>query len=228
MISEIIPKAYDIEGRKIAKPSKKIFRPTFPMGRFLSQPLNTQYSSIDEIRQFLCTCKYVSDQEQFNKSDYWLPPEEFEERRKGDCEDFALWTWRQVIGLGLSSRFVVGTSGRYGEGHAWLTIIQNGKQCLLEPLACHAGLKLPRLSMLRYDPKFSVEWDGKNVHYSSHNKLEYNPSFGEVLPLFGEWLLLWAKMWTKYILRLFLLPFKWLHYGLKKLSKKLLVTNHAV
>ena len=130
MISEIIPDAYDFTGKKISKPVGKrirVFHPTFPMGRYLSQPLSNQFLTIDELRKFLFTCKYVSDEEQFGKSDYWLPPEEFEKCKKGDCEDFALYAWRQLIEMGIKSRFVVGESGRYGSGHAWVIMEQDGK-----------------------------------------------------------------------------------------------------
>jgi hypothetical protein len=50
-----------------------------------------------DVRNFLVGCTYVSDTELFGKRDYWQPPEDFEKRRKGDCEDFALWTWRQLL-----------------------------------------------------------------------------------------------------------------------------------
>ena len=62
------------------------------MGSFLSQPLNVVCRDIDEIRGFLSTCRYVSDQEQFGVKDHWMAPEEFEKTRRGDCDDFALWT----------------------------------------------------------------------------------------------------------------------------------------
>jgi predicted transglutaminase-like cysteine proteinase len=61
-----------------------------------------------DIRKFLKECQYVYDIEQFEKKDYWLPPEEFEKTKKGDCEDFSLWTWRQLMNLGYKCRFVGG------------------------------------------------------------------------------------------------------------------------
>jgi hypothetical protein len=62
------------------------------MGRYVSQPLIVKCESVHDIRQFLAGCKYVSDKDLFNKEEYWQPPEEFEQRKKGDCEDFAFWT----------------------------------------------------------------------------------------------------------------------------------------
>jgi hypothetical protein len=210
MIAELIPCAYDFTGIKISKPTGKrirVFHPTFPMGRFLSQPLTKQFKDINELRRFLFTCKYVSDEEQFGKRDYWLPPEEFEKCRKGDCEDFALYTWRQLIEMRIKSRFVVGESGRYGSGHAWVAMQNHGKNYIIEPLAC-AFRRLPRLSMIRYIPEISVEYKDKKFSYCSHKRLQYNPSFFEALDLFREWLFFWVKKWLKAFLMLLFLPIR--------------------
>jgi predicted transglutaminase-like cysteine proteinase len=104
MIAEIIKEFYDAEGRLTGSPSsrkrKKLFHATFPMGRYVSQPLSVNCRTIKELRKFLNGCKYVSDEEQFDRKDYWMPPEEFEKSKKGDCDDFALWTWRQLLETG--------------------------------------------------------------------------------------------------------------------------------
>jgi predicted transglutaminase-like cysteine proteinase len=102
MIAEIIPEAYDAVGRQVSEPfhRRKGAHPTFPMGRYISQPLTVKCTTMHEVRKFLDGCKYVSDEELFGKRDYWQPSEEFEKRKKGDCEDFALWTWRQLLEMG--------------------------------------------------------------------------------------------------------------------------------
>ena len=121
--------------------------------------------TFDDIRRFLSTCEYVSDPVQFGRADYWLPPEEFERRRRGDCEDFALWTWRQVMALGYSARFVCGHAGRYGGGHAWVTFERDGRTFIVEGLAARFGSRFPRLSTLRYLPRVSLSWDGAVLRY---------------------------------------------------------------
>lgn len=120
MIAEIIPEAYDAVGKQVSQPfsRRKGPHPTFPMGRYISQPLSVRCQNIEDVRNFLLGCKYVSDEELFGKRDYWQPPEDFEKQRKGDCEDFALWTWRQLISMGYDARFIGGSAGRYGTGHA--------------------------------------------------------------------------------------------------------------
>src|SRR5262250_3356035 len=123
MISEIFREAYDTQGRLTFPPDLRRrgrFPTSFPVGRYLTQPLSVQCKNLEDLRTYLCHCRYVSDEEQFGRRDFWMPPEEFERSRKGDCEDFALYAWRQLLSLGYSARFVVGSHGRYSEGHAWV------------------------------------------------------------------------------------------------------------
>ena len=94
---------------------------------------------------------------------------------------------------------VVGTAGRYGEGHAWITFQKDGKTFLLEPLNWPLGLIMPRLSALRYHPKFSMSWDGKTVSYYSHKDLKVSPSLEVMVPLIAEWMFLWASFWSRFV-----------------------------
>jgi Bacterial transglutaminase-like cysteine proteinase BTLCP len=195
MIAEITPDWYDTEGRKVFRPDsrrKSGFKPTFPAGRFLSQPLKYWCSDLTDMRRFLAGCKYVSDEEQFGERDYWQPPERFEESKKGDCEDFALWAWRQLIHMKYPARFALGSASRYGDGHAWITFQKDGKTYLLEPLSWPVGLTLPRLSVLRYKPKFSMSWDGAKVSYFEHTdrKKKWTPT--AIATLGWEWLIFWV------------------------------------
>lgn len=200
MIAEILPEVYDGVGRKTFRPDARRhsgFKPTFPAGRFLSHPLKYWCSDFNELRQFLGTCKYISDKEQFGRRDYWQPPEDFEQTRTGDCEDFALWTWRQLLHMGYASRFVVGSAGRYGTGHAWVTFEKDGKTYVLEPLARFAGVTLPHLSIVRYKPEFSMSWDGKAITYYQHENRRFSASGLNLLRLLGEWLFYWASFWLR-------------------------------
>ena len=199
VIAEIIPEGYDAVGRQVSQPfhRRKGPHPTFPMGRYVSQPLTVKCSTILDLREFLLTCQYVSDLELFAKEEYWQPPEEFEQRRKGDCEDFALWTWRQLLGMGYDARFVGGSSGRYDQGHAWVEYFQDGKCFLVESLFCRVADVMPRLSTLRYEPKLSVTWDGKTLKYFSHKKPEGQPGWRTLAPLVGEYVIFWARFWIR-------------------------------
>jgi hypothetical protein len=219
-VGEIIPSIYDVAGRPVGSPvarrHKRLFHGTFPLGRYVSQPLSKRCTSIRELRQFLSTCKYVSDEEQFNRKDYWMPPEEFEKRKTGDCDDFALWTWRQLLSMGYQARYVIGSAGRYGGGHAWVTIEKGGKHYIVEPLAWFAGETLPRLSMISYVPEGSVGWDGKRLHYFIHEKPECGVPVLQFALLVGEWMLFWVWFWLRFLCRVSLLPFLAMRRFLKK------------
>src|SRR5579864_5062851 len=103
MIAEILPELYDAVGKQVSDPfhRRKGPRPTFPMGRYVSQPISVHCENVEEVRQFLKGCRAVSDEELFGKRDYWQPPEQFEKLKAGDCEDFSFWTWRQLLAMGL-------------------------------------------------------------------------------------------------------------------------------
>src|SRR5262249_38484365 len=137
---------------------------------------------------FLRTCRYVSDERQFRRSDYWMPPEEFEKRRQGDCDCFALWTWRQVLQMGYEARYVVGWM-RNGASHAWVTFCKDGQCFLLWPLAAFVSRDMPRLRTLSYVPRMSVSWDGRDVRFYEHEDRAYAPSLGHVCSLLSKYIL---------------------------------------
>jgi len=199
MIAEIIPEAYDAVGRQVSRPfdRRRGVHPTLPMGRYVSQPLAVRCNTMNDLRNFLRSCRGVSDEELFGKRDYWQPPEEFGKRKAGDCEDFSLWTWRQLMAMGYDARFVFGAHGRYGAGHAWVTFFRDNKCFLVEPQLANLGERMPRLSSLSYKPEFSVAWDGKDLRYYAHRRPEVPPHWGHLLPLVPEWLGTWG--WVSFI-----------------------------
>lgn len=204
MIAEIISETYDAVGRQVSEPFHRRKGPhsTFPMGRYISQPLTIQCYSIADVRRFLVGCKYVSDEELFGKKDYWQPPEDFEKNKKGDCEDFALWTWRQLLSMGYDARFIGGSAGRYGTGHAWVEFAKDGKWYVFEPLFCQVGETMPRLSTFRYEPKLSVSWDGEKLRYFAHKKPKAEIGWSLLAPLVWEYLLFWGEFWSRNLWRL--------------------------
>src|SRR5205085_10962073 len=48
-------------------------------------------SSIADVCNWLLDCAYIADEEEFGVHDYWQHPAEFEARRRGACDDHALW-----------------------------------------------------------------------------------------------------------------------------------------
>lgn len=196
MFLEIIPGFYDFEGRKSFRPyeNKRLPPPTFPFGRYVSQPVTFKCQTFADMRKFLIGCRQGSDEKFFGKKDHWLPPDEFEKLKKGDCDDFAMWTWRQLLEMGYSARFVVGRFGRYGAGHAWATFADGGKTFIADGTRAPFGMTLPKLYALSYHPTYSVTWNGRDLSYYSHKKRESSPPIRAILPLLPSYIGFWMRI----------------------------------
>ncbi len=202
MIAEIMPEFYDAKGRKVLQPGtvqrRQGFRPTLPLGRNLTAPLKHPCADLEEMRRFLRTCRVIQPDHR-KEGDHWQPPEEFEETKKGDCVDFGLWAWRQLLEMGYPARFAGGKAGKFGAGHAWVTFEKDGKTFLLEPQLAGLGLKMPKLTTLRYHPYTSVGWDGKKISYYVHEDRNTDPPLRILPRLVWEWIAIWGWFWLRVI-----------------------------
>ncbi len=199
MITEIIAGAYDVDGVRISRPTKRHrVKPTYPIGRYLTQPLTVRVTTLEELRGFLRTCRYVSDEEEFGRGDYWQPPERFEQRRRGDCDCFAMWTWRQLLEMGYSARFVMGYVGIRGSRHAWVTFAKGGTHYLVEPLRAQFSLQMPRLTTLSHRPWVSVAADGRDIRYFEHRDVSSGFGVKAALPYVSEWLGYQVRFWPSF------------------------------
>lgn len=200
MFLEIIPELYDAIGKKSYRPhlKKNLVPPTFPFGRYVSQPLTIQCESLEQLRTFLMSCKAMSDEEAFGHKEYWQPPEKFEVEKKGDCDDFALWTWRELMAMGYRARFVAGRYGRFREGHAWVTFEKDGQHFIAEPRLRFWKRPLPRLHALWFHPIYSAEWNGDSISFYSHQEdKQWRLPFRQLLILSLEWLWFWTYTWIR-------------------------------
>ena len=101
---------------------------------------------LEDICRWLRKCEYVSDVRLFGHSDYWQHPIGFEELKRGDCEDHALWAWRKLLELGYDAELVVGrhVTAEYGEHHAWVAFARDGEYFVLESVdKSKHGMVLP-------------------------------------------------------------------------------------
>jgi hypothetical protein len=137
---------------------------TKPFETYFADTSTATVQSLDEICNWLLDCVYVSDPEQFGQADYWQHPAEFESRRRGDCDDHALWAWRKLNEIGVPAEFVVGRStgqdGQFG-GHAWVHFTSDGREYLLEAAATSRSAMVHELSdptiRKEYQPHFAVD-----------------------------------------------------------------------
>ena len=119
-------------------------------------------ASIGEIQDWLLGCQYANDTALFHEPDFWQHPCTFEELRRGDCEDHAIWAWRKLVELGMDADLVSGTvrhddGGRVG--HVWVVLRDGGTTFVLECVAKSSELMLRPLAEVRdqYRPEFGVD-----------------------------------------------------------------------
>ena len=86
-----------------------------PFAHYLNGDSRVRVHSIDDICRWLQQCQYVSDSDQFKQRDVWQHPGEFETRKKGDCEDHALWAWRKLTRAKHSGGICGGSSSSGGK-----------------------------------------------------------------------------------------------------------------
>ena len=132
--------------------------------RYFEGESRVHVTSIDEIVEWLSTCEYVSDAEQFHLPDVWQDPCAFERRQRGDCEDFALWAWRKLTEIDVDAEFFVGRvrcerDPASSRQHAWVVYRQERAEILFEPAARERREMLQPLESVRdvYVPHFSVD-----------------------------------------------------------------------
>jgi hypothetical protein len=133
-------------------------------GHYFEGESRVRARSIDEVVEWLLSCEYVTDRSLFNEVDLWQHPSSFEELRRGDCEDFALWAWRKLAELGIDAEFFVGRILNVADPdadrqHAWVVFRVGGVEFLFEPAARSRELMIRELAVAMHDyvPHFAVD-----------------------------------------------------------------------
>ena len=138
---------------------------------YLEGRSTVEVKSAKEIVDWLRGCKYVGDSILFHEKDFWQHPITFENMRKGDCEDHALWAWRKLKELGIPAELVFGRSGPASasgnHAHAWIHLDLGGQRCLMETVADSRHPMTFPLDEIRrnYCPAFSVDTDLNTYRY---------------------------------------------------------------
>lgn len=134
-----------------------------PFTAYFQGASSVRVESIDDIVAWLRTCEYAADIDLFQTRDHWQHPGIFEQRRRGDCEDFALWAWRKLTEIGVDAEFYVGRvmcedrpENHYQ--HAWVVYHMGGSAFLFEPAAQTQAAMICPLEDARaaYIPHFAV------------------------------------------------------------------------
>ena len=116
----------------------------------------------DTMKDWLTECRYERDDVLFNERDVWQHPITFEQLRRGDCEDFSLWTWRKLHESGYRAEFVAGWTvlpDEVYQGHAWVQFKDRGETWLFDPVVRDPGRMVRPLGEVAgdYVPQVSVD-----------------------------------------------------------------------
>jgi len=135
---------------------------TRPFAWYFEGQSTVSATTVDQICDWLAECQYIRDRELFLEPDYWQHPLTFEQLRRGDCEDHALWAWRKLHELGIPAELFVGQWGSESHDtgfHAWVVFERDGQRFLLEsvikqPRQC---VRLLEEARAEYVPHYSVD-----------------------------------------------------------------------
>lgn len=138
---------------------------------YLAGTCRVRRASPAEVAEWLLECRYAEDAHLLDESDHWLHPATFELMRSGDCEDFALWAWRQLLEARYEASFVVGVrrlpSAIVGR-HAWVTFREGGEEFLLDGVERSIGRMIRPLEDVRaqYEPQVGAGAAGRRFVFA--------------------------------------------------------------
>ena len=144
-------------------------------------------NSVDDILEWLLGCRYETDASLFHETDFWQHPRTFEQFRRGDCEDFALWAWRKLVELGLDASLIIGRRvppGVENSRHAWIQFRDGETEYLFEPVARDRDRALRPLGDVRseYIPEFGVARDRRRFLFAGYAYFLQNRHLGRAKP----------------------------------------------
>lgn len=132
-------------------------------------------TSLEAIQDWLLGCTYAHDKDLFEESDFWQHPRTFERLRAGDCEDHALWAWRQLVNLGFDAELVSGRclpwtprAGAPDRGHVWVVFRAAGETYLFETVAKDRSRMIRPLgeTLAEYRPEYGVDARRRRFAYA--------------------------------------------------------------
>ncbi len=119
-------------------------------------PVDRSVRNLEEICRFLRRCRAIDDLTLFRTQDHWQHPAAFEGLRQGDCEDHALWAWRQLHRLGQPALFVAGLWRT--TAHAWVITWIRQQEHVLETMEKHGPMLVPApVARREYVPALAVD-----------------------------------------------------------------------
>jgi hypothetical protein len=148
-------------------------------------------ASLDAILDWLAGCEYETDATLFREADYWQHPHTFEQFRRGDCEDFALWTWRKLVELGIDADLVIGRRvppGSENSRHAWILFRYEDEEFLFEPVFRDRAEAVRHIATVRasYIPEFGVSRERSRFLFAGYAYFLQHRHLGKIASTPGD------------------------------------------
>lgn len=131
----------------------------------LNSHLVFEANSIAQIDEWINSGSYVSDERLFGQADRWQLPSEIEKYRCGDCEDFSLWAWVQLLRMNVNARFMLGGLFDNELNHAWVCIYNKDGVKVLECTPSQFNVPIAAKNAPEYLPLLSLD---KSLQWYSH------------------------------------------------------------
>lgn len=120
-------------------------------------------AKVAAVNDYINQTRYVEDQANYGKSDYWATPAEFFSRG-GDCEDFAIAKYASLRALGVEAwrlRIVIAQDDVKGQAHALLAVYGDEGILILDNQEREVRAAK---AVSRYTPVFSINAEGWWLH----------------------------------------------------------------
>lgn len=141
------------------------------------EQLAQQFTTPHTLAQYLKKeFKFKSDQSLFHETDYWQSPEEFIARKRGDCEDYAIFTQHMLMQNGFTA-LLFSMFGSDGYAHT-ICVFQDEKKrwnAMNQDKLFHANARTIEELASKINPSWIyggvVERKGKRGHFvkETHN-----------------------------------------------------------
>lgn len=97
--------------------------------KFQPLPPKTKKSSLEELKIAYkdCLLPYATDKDTWVYEEYFATPNEYFNKGKGDCEDFAICVFYKAKEMGADATLVFGSNGHPTENHVVTEVVINNK-----------------------------------------------------------------------------------------------------
>jgi predicted transglutaminase-like cysteine proteinase len=174
---DLVINSTDIQYIKKAKDYKKIISRVKNYRLFFDKTKElSDIKKVTRVNNFFNKYKYINDDKNYSKNDYWASRKEFILKGGGDCEDYAIAKYYTLLELGIDEGNISLSSALYkNKGHMVVLYKRNNTNYVLDNnnLLLLPIYKRTKIKLLR---KIKVIKKNKRIYRvdNIYNKVKYN------------------------------------------------------